>query len=465
MNYKEEIDNLIQEVKHFLNKTSLKYPEESYEKIYKIELKLETIKNLSSDADKLMEIKNLLVDIKALQIIYGIDYKIMQSNPEFATLLSLIDSINDNMRTQEKIKILEEFSYSKTNIIRLITGINITFNADEAKNNSRSLEVLQGIKTMFENKSIREMLSDEELYQLYYNYLLVIENNYSEDICFKVEQSLKSINEKVWNKFLTNPLNYKSGNDFKFLIHNFYDGSSLSDCINGMENFRNNRVSCSLITDECVSMYGYNRRIGLIYPNSSEIIISGKKDLYSYETEGKGVLKNKEFSSTLLTPFDLEKASLQRTIEKGQDFDYSFEYNEVVVDSSKTKPCALYYMGYGEKNINLDYNELKEISAKMNIPIVEIDMTIYRNKQGLSPLSDRAKEYIASCVIKNYFAMGKYLTTEEQVKLLKYVENYKGHISEEFLKLKASNELSIENMNNVFQYIIENNPLEDITRE
>ena len=149
---------------------------------------------------------------------------------------------------------------------------------------------------------------------------------------------------------------------------------------------RKDQNSCSLISSEFIAIYGgIANKIGFIYPSDSHIIMASANDLGS-NVFGTGTV-NSEKGTLIATPVVLEQIGKKREKEKNEDNYSSTCYNEVLVDSN---PCGILILGYGEKDINIDYDSAIGLSHKLNLPVYQIDLTKY--KKGLS---ENDKKYIS----------------------------------------------------------------------
>ena len=431
------IEKIKSKIDLFLNKESLRYPDDSFSDLDIIEKEYNNIINSNdNEIAKLKSFSELLKKIEKVRFRYGGEYDALKSIPEYSEIISKFDN-NEDINT---------IKYSKIKDVTSI-GEDLEYNENDSKDKIRYTIVLNSIKSTFEDKSIRNILSEEELYSLYIEYYKLSQDPYYIE---KAEKNLNNIMKKVWENTLTDINRFNNGDNFNLLVHNFSSGQDFEESLYQMENMRDNRISCSYITDNHVGLYTDNmRRCGLIYPKDSTIIISGDRDLYTNEFSEGVQVKNREHSSSICSPQYLEKFGVNKVKDKGYEFDFNLEYNEVVLDSSK-KPIGLYIIGYGEKDINVDYNKLKELASKYNLPLIEIDMTEYRTKKGLTPLDENGKKYIARHVIYSYYNVN--LDGNNDMNLVDHcnrlVDQLYEEIAEVYLKLKREDNLSKDNIIN-----------------
>lgn len=452
------MDEQLEYIKYFFNneyiiiRTDNDEYNKIYPKIYNMYYEMERTKDPKA---KEQIIKDLYSRMKIAEFKYGGEYDALKDIPEYKGLIETIDYLEQIEDVDLRIKKIEQIENAKYEIIRRVKQID---NTEVTTNADLQNDLLCSMNTMFRDN--KDVLTDEELYKLFIEYHKLKNDEYYID---KAQRNIKDISKKVWQHALTDPKTFKNGEDFTFLVHNFPANESLIEHIVSSKKLRDKKTSCSLITDSYVGIYGSRRRCGFIYPYASNIVASGKRDLYTLEAEGKQVVKNREYDSTSLDPGFLEEAGKKQIEEDGEDFDFGSRHNEVLLDDAK--PIAIYIMGYGEKDINCDYEEIQALAESMGLPIVEIDMTEYREKQGLDPLGEKGKDYIAEHVIRSYLGINLSYTTNdtqshffEKMYMLK--EACKKEIAEAYIKLKKSNNLNKENMMMMVDEIIRQKQLE-----
>ena len=441
-------------IENFINKVSLTYPEASFDSLDDIDYTYKLFNNCKVDSEKYKLLKSLFIKVKICEFRYGGEYDILSKIPEYSHLINSFNNLNKTNDDNLKKEILSSIDKEKISVIGNVKLIN---NNLQPQLNERLDDILNSIQKIFENTTSRKVLSNEDLYKLLLNYHAILINQ-NEKAISKSEESLKEINNKIWKHGLSNYSDFVNGKNFRFLIHNFNAGESFEDHISKMRDYRNGRISASLVSNDFMGVYGLLRRCGFINPPDSDIITSGKKDLYTVESKVHQITKNKEYASSLISlPFLIDEGK-KLTQESGEEFDYSSKYNEVVLDSKDTKPCALYIIGYGEKDINVDYKQLKEIAKNLNLPVIEIDMSIYRTKMGLESLGENAKKYIAIHTVYSYFDLNldgsNNVDFQNMSKFEQLSELLKEDICKEFLKLKNNNQISSDNMKIVFRNLL-----------
>ena len=441
-------DDLINYINKFIN-DSFKLPEDSWASLDVIDDDYRILKNSNSEDEKYELAKDIYSKIKIVEFKYGGDYAAVKNIPQYKGLIDTIDYLDQVEDVDTRLKKLEQIDNAKYEIIRDVPKLDDIDIKTSANINS---DVLYSINSIFEKS--KNVLSNEELYSLCINYFELKKNSHALD---KVSKNLEKISDKVWANSLTDPTTFKNGDSFNFLIHNFTTGDTIEKQISNMSEFRKGRVSCSLITDSFIGIYNgdYGRRAGFIYPSDSKVIMSGKHDLYSIESGNSKTVKNKEFASSVISPQFLEDVGKKFTSIKGEDFDYSSQYNEVLLGESD--PCAMYIIGYGEKDLSSDYQKMIEISKEMCLPLVEIDMCTYRENQGLPPLGDMGKKYVAMQTIYSYYNQtndGWNLNENKQKEIFDLIDNCSEKLGNKYLELRKTGKISKDSMLKAFEEIM-----------
>lgn len=314
----------------------------------------------------------------------------------------------------------------------------------------RSKTVCDSIKNIFENPQIRKNLSNEELYKLYSYYyqlsVMINNNQINDDILMKVEKDLKSVVDKVWENSITNGTDFKQGEPFKFIVHNIS-----SDEMNGkrLGNYgRDSRLSCSLITDQEMCLFGAYK-YGFVLPYESNIVTSGYKDLDSYESNyGEKLCLNKE-NSTLITPDLLESYTAELSMQNnGQKLVHKkgFNHNEILLDTSKgVNPNAVYCVTFGENELNRDYRQAKLLAQQYGLPLIEIDISLYRTKgnQGtyltdVEPMTNSEQKKFAEDFLIQYCESKGIEEQSLKTMVNSYLSLYQDNIIDIFLRAKRS---------------------------
>lgn len=237
----------------------------------------------------------------------------------------------------------------------------------------KCLTILEQIKNTFENSSTRNNLSNKELYSLYVSYYqlsnLFNNNQITNEVLSIYEDRLYPIYHQFWERNSTNPETFKSGDDFKFIIH----ATTSSKRIDKFK--RGDSVSCSYITqNEMGHFNGYGYIIDI--DGQDDIISICPNDMGTSENGNERFIGNPR-STKLMTPNQLEqKCILQNTngIYGPQ------QYNEIY--KKKFNPKGIFCFTFGEKELSDDYVSAKKLAKQTGLPFVEIDMALYRTKNN-----------------------------------------------------------------------------------
>lgn len=402
--------------------------EEDMEYIYSME---NEIKN--ADESTLKELyEKLSALIGVIRFKYGFEGIIIKSNPELKNLNEIINSfsLSDG-------NIIEQYNYIST-----VYNNSINKNIDLSFINNKFTNVpgkeglylaVESLKSLITNSTYRKFLNNTQINEILVDCIKL--NNGIVDIKI-VEAKYKDLIDKIWEQSLSNKVD-DNGN-FRVLFSNI-SGGSLSDQARLLMN-RPNQASCSMISSNFVATYGSStRKIGFIYPTNSQIIMSSAYDLGS-NVFGEGAV-NKEKGTLIATPEVLEKIGIERTKQHGEDRYSSSCYNEVLVNA---KPCGIAIIGLGEKDLNIYYQEAIKLSEELNLPIYYIDAMDYKEE-----LSENDKYYIAFHSIVSYLNISPddlLDINNDYTELNNVINAYREQITEIFLTLKKSGNLSKENM-------------------
>jgi len=363
--------------------------------------------------------------------------------------------IEDNVKYERLLEIINRNMETTLLTVQTIPSINAMWKPNYSATtiegmDKRSKTVCESIQNIFENSQVRKNLSNNELYKLYSYYyqlsVMINNNQINDDILMRVEQELKSVVDKVWSNSITNATEFKQGEPFKFIVHNIS-----SDEMNGkrLGNYgRKGRLSCSLITDQEMCLFGAYK-YGFVLPYESNIVTSGFKDLDSYESSyGERMCLNRE-NSSLITPDSLENFTANLSMQNnGQKLVHQkgFNHNEILLDTSKgVNPTAVYCVTNGENELSRDYRQAKQLAEEYGLPLIEIDISLYRtkNNQGsyLTDVEDMtiseqrkfAQEFLIQyCESKN--------VQEQSLETMvnSYLSLYQDNIIDIFLQVKRS---------------------------
>ncbi|MBR3523945.1 MAG: hypothetical protein IKN87_04640 [Bacilli bacterium] len=384
----------------------------------------------------------LVALIGMIKFKYGFESEIIASCPELYNVEGIIDSFS-----LDSNDIVNQYNYVLTMYNSVVSNLK---NVDFLDNKYTNLSSKEGL--YLEIESLKSLISNTE-------YRKYIDSNQISDIlvdCVKLNRglSIKKNNNKyseiiknIWESSISNSIT--NDTNFRLLFSNI-SGDDLVSQANRLLN-RKEQSSCSMISSNFIATYGSKtRKIGFIYPNSSEIILASAYDLCS-NVFGSGAI-NSEKGTQIATPEVLEKIGILRSTEKKEDIFSSSCYNEVTVNS---KPCGIVVIGLGENDLNIDYQDTLLLSKNTNLPIYYIDTMKLKDT-----LSDNDKSYIAFHTLASYYGISSKdfanIYKEDKISLIySLVDRYKETISDIFLKLKENGNLSKENMFEVLNSVID----------
>lgn len=404
--------------------------------IYSIEKEIKNDDfNLKLIYDKLIALMGII------RFKYGFESIIINSNPELEFLKKIIDDISLNSND-----IINQYNYVLMMYNNFTSKIK---NMDFIENKYTDIQgeeglylAIESLKSLITNDEYRKLLDASQINNILVDCVKL--NNGIVNIK-TIELKYKEIIKQIWEHSLTNAIG--DNGKFRFLFSNI-SGGNLKEKANLLVN-RPNQSSCSMISSDFIATYGSDtRRIGFIYPNNSEIIMTSAYDLGSNVFENG--LVNQEKGTLLATPEVIEKIGIARAKRKGEDLYSSSCYNEILVNA---RPCGIVVLGLGEKDLNIDYQDAKMLSLEMNLPIYYIDTMQYKNN-----LSEADKNYITFHSIMSYLRISTtdLLQTDiDYAKIYEIINTYKEQIAEVFLTLKKNGNLTKDNMCQIMSNIVD----------
>ena len=405
--------------------------------IYSIEKEIQNINetNLKPIFDKLISM------IGIIRFKYGFESIIIKSNPELESLKKIIDDISLNSNNT-----INQYNYISTIYNNFI---NENKNMDFIENKYLDIWGKEGLylaveslKSLITSDQYRELLNNNQINTVLTDCIKL--NNGITDIRV-IELRYKEIIKKIWEHSLSNSID--ENGKFRILFSNISGGNFIEQA-NSLVN-RPYQSSCSMISSDFIAIYGSDtRKIGFIYPNNSEIIMTSAYDLAS-NVFGSGS-DNKEKGTLLSTPDVLEKIGMKRAKDKSQDLHSSNCYNEILING---KPCGIAVIGLGEGDLNIYYREAHILSSEMNLPIYFVDTMKYKDK-----LSDVDRDYIAFHSIVSYLGINANDLLHDVSlygNIYKLINVHKNTIADAFITLKTNGNLSKDNMCQLMSNIID----------
>ena len=251
----------------------------------------------------------LVALIGMIKFKYGFESEIIASCPELYNVEGIIDSFS-----LDSNDIVNQYNYVLTMYNSVVSNLK---NVDFLDNKYTNLSSKEGL--YLEIESLKSLISNTE-------YRKYIDSNQISDIlvdCVKLNRglSIKKNNNKyseiiknIWESSISNSIT--NDTNFRLLFSNI-SGDDLVSQANRLLN-RKEQSSCSMISSNFIATYGSKtRKIGFIYPNSSEIILASAYDLCS-NVFGSGAI-NSEKGTQIATPEVLEKIGILRSTEKKED--------------------------------------------------------------------------------------------------------------------------------------------------
>ena len=288
----------------------------------------------------------------------------------------------------------------------------LLFNYENFLSYEENLTLIKNIKKV--NKLLvilQNTLNEKKTDMIKINYIMYLFN--------KVVSHTDNISFKVFKDELTKIEDYYPGRNFNFLVHTITSGNN---------RITNNSeiTSASLINEENIALfsnsnsdntYGY-----ILDCDLDNIVVSCDADAFSdiqLESEKKKISNrfDKYFNyndfQVKISPINvngiakiakiipinyLKRINVDECIcMNSEKLNYdNFEiYNEIVLlNNEKLVKKGIFVRTLGDRSINQNYKEALELSKKTNLPLVEIDLSLYREKNNMDTLTVEEKAKI-----------------------------------------------------------------------
>lgn len=316
--------------------------------------------------------------------------------------MSIKDKFYSEMTEEEKRKTILKYKEKYINKVTILSNM-LGYSYHNFKAIFTEDELKQIEETRMELSNIQKSLEDNFNGNFDFSIFKKDMEKYVE-----IEKTGRNISYKILKSQLTKPEEFYSGESFNFIVHVPTDGTNNEID----ENYK--ITSTSLISDTNMGTFdkGWGK-YGFIFDLEEEnFIVSSTTDLYSclypqeefdnedyllqfYKNDMYVIDVNSEIfqmSETCIPiPYYMETVNKNTTVEvNGEPLNYDKVeiYNEIVLfNNEKLKKVGIFVRTVGDKNFNEDYIKAKEMAETMNLPLIEIDKSIYREKMGLTPLT------------------------------------------------------------------------------
>lgn len=426
-------DDLLKLINNFEQET-WKYPQsdkldEAIDYMYRISAEIKKTENIN--IEKTSRILSSYLGLMKYK--FGFEGMIIKQTPELSELAELINNTPLGF-SEDTINYFNNISSRYNMYLSNIKNLDY-LNIEMSIENEGVYLALESLKSLITNEKYRQLIQETSINEILIDYVKLLNNKTTLKTCEKKYDELIKL---IWQKSLSNGI----GEEFKVLFSNI-SGGDLFEQANNLIN-RPNQNSCSMITSKFVGTYGSDtRKIGFIYPNTSNIIMACSNNLGS-NVVGDGVT-NKENGTSLITPEVLEHEGIKKAKLKGEDVFSNHSYNEVLVNGM---PCGIVIIGLGENDLNIDYENAKALSECLNLPLYSIDLMSLKNE-----ITDKDKMYVAFHSILSYYGISSSEISNiaksnvDLSNIYSIIEKEKDNIFNMFIQLKSSNKLNKENMN------------------
>ena len=235
----------------------------------------------------------------------------------------------------------------------------------------------------------------------------------------KIVSNTENIEFKIFKSELTDVNKYQKGENFNFLVHAVTNGHNRlekNSSITSTSLISEDNIGL-FINEDNVNSYGYIFDIDL-----DNIVVSSNADIFSdikveydniefsdifekyysyndFEVKISPIFSHGIASISKIIPISyMKKINTDECIKiNGEKLNYDVEeiYNEIVLlNNLSLVKKAVFVRTNGDKSISVDYKEAKELAEKHNLPLIEIDLSLYREKNNLDILTKKEEKKI-----------------------------------------------------------------------
>lgn len=280
----------------------------------------------------------------------------------------------------------------------------LTFKEKEAL--KENINKVNRLLVILKNSIIEEEIDKDKI-----DYIMHIFN--------KIVSNTENIEFKIFKSELTDVNKYQKGENFNFLVHtvtNGYNRLEKNSSITSTSLISEDNIGL-FINEDNVNSYGYIFDIDL-----DNIVVSSNADIFSdikveydniefsdifekyysyndFEVKISPIFSHGIASISKIIPISyMKKINTDECIKiNGEKLNYDVEeiYNEIVLlNNLSLVKKAVFVRTNGDKSISIDYKKAKELSEKLNLPLIEIDLSLYREKNNLDILSKKEEKKI-----------------------------------------------------------------------
>ena len=123
-------------------------------------------------------------------------------------------------------------------------------------------------------------------------------------------------------------------------------------------------------------------------------------------------------------------------------------YPEIVVDEYEIE--GVYYISYGEKEFAKDYERAKRVAEERGLPLIERDISKYREEHGLKPMTENAKRNLCRNILWKCCDGDKELEQSYRSFSKSFIKYHFQEFYEKFKHLKENPEFSKEDILRAF---------------
>ena len=212
-----------------------------------------------------------------------------------------------------------------------------------------------------------------------------------------VENKNKNLTASVWKKQLSDVKKFNTQN-FKICVKPFFraqDFDNMQECIFKQQNF----ITTHLISNKNIKLYnpyaefGGKTNIlpfGVVYDVNESNFIAACDQTSMVSIKTLNEITDRDFVATanknnqylFINGYATKLKTPNQIIKKYANERFETNDNVVILDGESSKPSALFYYSFGIDKVNPIAIKLKELSLKLNIPLLEIDLNVFFAQNG-----------------------------------------------------------------------------------
>lgn len=212
-----------------------------------------------------------------------------------------------------------------------------------------------------------------------------------------VENKNAKVTASIWKKQLSDITKFNTKN-FKICVKPFFCADQIGKLVENY-NQQTNFVTTHLISNSNITLYNPYQELGsqnttlpfgFVYNVNEENFVAATDQTSLVSVKSVGDITDKDFVATanknnqylFVNGYATKLKTPAQIIKKFSNDRFTTNDNVVILDGESSKPCAIFYYGYGINSVNPTYLQLKEVASKLNLPLIEINLNVFYQQNG-----------------------------------------------------------------------------------